>query len=273
MKLLFSLIGLLVSSIVFAQTGTIRGTVIDDATGEGLFGVTAVVKGTTLGTVSDFEGNFELKLEPGTYDLKISFISYETMTISGVNVVTDEVVVFGTLRLKESAQELEEVIVTAEVIRQSESALLTVKRKSANVLDGISAQSFRKIGDANAAAAIKRVSGVSIQEGKYVYVRGLGDRYTKSNLNGLDIPGLDPDRNTLQMDIFPTNLIDNIIVVKSFTADLPADFTGGVVNIETKDFPEERTLNVSGSLGYNPSMHFNRGLPDVQWRLNGLVGV
>jgi hypothetical protein len=90
-----------------------------------------------------------------------------------------------------------------------------------------------------------------------VFVRGLGDRYTKTVLNSMDIPGLDPDRNSLQMDIFPTSVIDNIIVIKSFTADLPADFTGGVVNIETKDFPEEKKAKVSASLGYIPSMHFN----------------
>src|SRR5690606_33248585 len=94
-------------------------------------------------------------------------------------------------------------------------------------------------------------------EGKYVYVRGLGDRYTKSTLNGMDIPGLDPDRNTVQMDMFPTSLLDNIIVVKSFTADLPADFTGGIVDIATKDFPDEKILNISLSTGYHPQMHFN----------------
>lgn len=257
MKFPLLILGLFLNTLVLAQTGTIRGTVIDDATGEGLFGVTAVIKGTTTGTVTDFDGKFDIKLDPGTYDLQISFISYETLTISGVEVVEGEVTLFEALRMKEAVTQLEEIVVSAEVIRQSESALLTIKRKSPNVLDGISSQAFRKIGDGNAAAAIRRVPGVSIQQGKYVYVRGLGDRYTKSNLNGLDIPGLDPDRNTLQMDIFPTNLIDNIVVVKSFTADLPADFTGGVVNIETKDFPDEKTINISGSLGYNPSMHFN----------------
>ena len=130
-----------------------------------------------------------------------------------------------------------------------------MRAKSANVMDGISAQTFKKIGDGNA-AAVKRVPGVSLQGGKYV-VRGLGDRYTKTTLHGMDIPGLDPDRNSLQMDIFPTNIISNIIVRKSFTADLPADFTGGVVNIETKEFPEKPVTNVSAGIGFTPGMHFN----------------
>lgn len=242
---------------VYSQSGIIRGQVIDNATGEDLIGVTVVVKGTTNGAVTDFDGKFEIKLSPGLYDLQISFVSFETITITGVSVKSGEVALLDGIRLKESVEELEAVIVTAEVIRNSESALLTVKRKSANLLDGISAANFRKIGDSDAADAVKRVTGVSVEGGKYVYVRGLGDRYTKTTLNSVDIPGLDPDRNSLQMDIFPTNLIDNMLVLKSSVAEMPADFTGGVVNIETKDFPDEKIFNVSANVGYNPAMHFN----------------
>ena len=120
-------------------------------------------------------------------------------------------------------------------------------------MDAVSAQEFKKAGDGNAASAAKRVSGVSIDGGKYVFVRGLGDRYTKTQLNGMDIPGLDPDRNSIQMDIFPANIIDNIKVLKSFSANLPADFTGGVVDIETKSFPSEPNFSTSFNLSYNPN--------------------
>jgi hypothetical protein len=127
-------------------------------------------------------------------------------------------------------------------------------------MDGISAQNFKRVGDGNAAAAVTRVPGVSIQGGKYVFVRGLGDRYTKTQLMRMDIPGLDPDRNSLQMDIFPTNILQNIVVLKTLTADLPADFSGGLVNIELVDFPTKKTLNISSSLGYTPGMHLVEGL-------------
>ena len=93
---------------------------------------------------------------------------------------------------------------------------------------------------------------VSVQGGKFVYVRGLGDRYSKSILNGVDIPGLDPDRNTIQMDLFPTNLLSNVLVIKSARADLPADFTGGVINIITKDFPTNEELSISIGTSFNP---------------------
>ncbi len=247
----------LLSGSLIAQQGVIRGTVYDDETAEPLPGVTILLEGTTTGTMTDFDGKFSLNVPAGNHQLRVSFISFETLSISDVSVKDGEVVLFDNLRLRSADFQLDEVVVSAEMIRRTEEALLMVKKQSANLIDGISSANFRKIGDSDAAASMKRVPGISVEGGKYIYVRGLGDRYTKATLNGMDIPGLDPDRNTLQMDIFPTNIIDNIIVVKSFTADLPADFTGGVIDISTKDFPEVRTGSISISGGYNPQMHFN----------------
>jgi TonB-dependent receptor len=241
---------------VLAQSGTIRGTIIDE-TGEPLFSANAVIQGSTNGTTSDFDGKFELKVAPGTYVVEFSFIGYQQIRTTGVVVKAGQVTAMGTVKLEPATSELAVVTVTAEAVKSNETALLTLKKKSVNVMDGISSQTFKKIGDGNAAAAVTRVPGVSLQGGKYVFVRGLGDRYTKTQLNGMDVPGLDPDRNALQMDIFPTNIIDNIIVLKSFTADLPADFTGGLVNIETKEFPETPELSVSAGLGYTVGQSFN----------------
>lgn len=245
------------SMSALAQNGFIRGTVYDDATAETLPGVTVLVEGTTVGAITDFDGKFSISLPPGEYALRLSFISYETLNITKLKVNPGQATLLDNLRLKEANIEIEGVVVSAEAIKNTEAAMLTMKRKSANLVDGISAVNLRKIGDSDAAASMKRVPGVSIQGGKYVFVRGLGDRYTKTILNGMDIPGLDPDRNTIQMDIFPTNVIDNIVVIKSFTADLPADFTGGVVNLETKDFPEQKKANISVNLGFTPGVHLN----------------
>jgi hypothetical protein len=241
---------------ILAQNGIIRGAIFDAGNGESLPGVAVYIDGTTVGTTTDLDGKFNLSTAPGLYDLSISYISYETLVIKEVDVEADVVNFLGDIMLKEQTFELAEVTITAQAVRNTETALVTMKKKSANVIDGISAGSFRKIGDSDAAVSMKRVTGVSVEGGKYVYVRGLGDRYTKTILNGVEIPGLDPDRNTLQMDIFPTNIIDNILVHKSFSADLPADFTGGGIDIATKEFPDERTGKLSASVGYNPSMHF-----------------
>ena len=247
----------LISVNAFAQS-SIRGTVIEDATGQPLIGVSVVIDGTTTGASADLDGKFTIKVQPGTYSLTASFISFAKLTISDVVVKEGEVTNLGTLRLKSSAEQLQTVVITAKAVKNTEAALVTMKKKSAQMIDGISAASFKKIGDSDAASAMSRVTGVSVEGGKYVYVRGLGDRYTKTTLNGMDVPGLDPDRNTVQMDIFPTNIIDNIVVSKSFTADLPADFTGGAVDIATKDFPDKKVMEASIGLGYNPNMHFNK---------------
>jgi TonB-dependent receptor len=249
---------LLFASNMKAQKGTIRGSVIDDENGEPLIGAIVIISGTSNGAAADLDGKFSISAEAGVYELQVSYVSYQTLTIKDVTVKTGEVSLLENIRLKQKGNDLIEVIITAEAIRTSEASLLSLKRKSAVMMDGISSAQFKKVGDATAVEAAKRVTGVSIEDGKYVYVRGLGDRYSKTTLNGVDIPGLDPDRNSLQMDIFPTNLIDNMIVSKNFTADLPADFTGGLLNIETKDFPEEKLFNVSAGVAYNPDMHFNK---------------
>ncbi len=257
MKHLVVLILALLSLFSFAQNGKVRGIVIDESTNETLVGVAVIVSGTTSGTSTDLDGAFSLDLEPGTYTLQISYISFQTITMEGVVVKPGEVANFPDIRLKGADFELQEVVVKAEIVKTSELSLMSMKRQSSIMLDGISSSKMQLTGDATAVDAVKRVTGVSIEGGKYVYVRGLGDRYSKTTLNGLDLPGLDPDRNTLQMDIFPSNLIDNMMVSKNFSAELPADFTGGMLNVETKGFPEDKTTNFSISGGYNPSMHFN----------------
>ena len=246
----------LIGTSSFAQ-GTIRGVIYDDGLGETIPFANVYVVETKTGTTSDLDGTFTYDLDAGVYSVEFSYLGYADVLVSEIEIKDGEVTIVD-VRMKEEGEVMDEIVVTAKQIRNTEAAVLTLQRKSANLLDGISSQTFKKIGDSDAGSAIRRVTGVSVQGGKYVFVRGLGDRYTKSILNGMDIPGLDPDRNTLQMDIFPTNLIDNILVVKSFTPDLPGDFTGGVVDIITKDFPEERVSNISLGMTYNPGMHFNK---------------
>lgn len=239
---------------VNGQTGKIAGTIMDGEFNEPMAFANVLIKNTTKGTTSDFDGKYFIDVEAGNYTLVFSYIGYQTIEISDVVVKSnDEVIVDVTL----NTNSLETVVITTTVRKNTESAILDLQKKSITLLDGLSAQSIKSSGASNIASAVKNVPGVSIQGGKYVYVRGLGDRYTKSILNGVDIPGLDPDRNTIQMDIFPTNILDNIIVVKSAAAEYPADFTGGVIDIVTKDFPTKANYTISTGFGYNPEMHFN----------------
>ena len=240
-----------------AQDGIIRGSVFDQSNGEAMILVTVAAEGTTTGTFTDLDGKFNLEIAPGTYNIIFSYVGYESLTVNDITVAAGDVTLLGNISMNPSTVELSEVTVTARMSRNTENTLMTLKMKSASVMDGISAVNFKKMGDSDAASSMKRVTGVSVEGGKYVFVRGLGDRYTKTILNGVDIPGLDPDRNTMQLDIFPTNIIDNIMVYKSFRADMPADFTGGVIDISIKDFPQEKKGSLFIGTAYNPDYHFN----------------
>lgn len=244
-----------VSSI--AQTGTLRGKVMDGDLGEELIGATILIPGTTTGAATDLDGNYSIyNIEPGTYTFVCQFISYDPQTITDVIIKADEVTVLN-FTLSTVSMGLEEVVVTAKAVQRSETAMLTIQKKSANVVDGLSSQQIKRAGDSDAAGALQRVSGINIEGGKYVFVRGLSDRYSKTILNGAEIPGLDPNRNTVQMDIFPTNLIENMVVYKSYTPNLPGDFTGGLIDIVTLDFPESFTTSFSVSAGYNTQASLN----------------
>ncbi|NCC73519.1 MAG: TonB-dependent receptor, partial [Sphingobacteriia bacterium] len=158
--------------IMMAQNGFIRGIVYDDQTTETLPGVTVFVEGTSIGSISDFDGKFSISISPGIYDVSVSFISYETLKITGLKVESGKTIILDNLRLKEARIEIQGVEITAEALRNTEASILAMKMKSANLADGISAAHLRKIGDSDAASSIKRVPGVSLQGGKYVFVRG-----------------------------------------------------------------------------------------------------
>ena len=254
----FLIIILLIASLsILAQNSFIRGKIIDNETGETLIGVTVMVVKINTGTISDFDGNYSLSLNPGVYSIRVSYISYQSQTHTDIEVKEGGVTI-ANFNLDEEITQLNEVVVTAKAVRYTEASLQLMQKKSASMLDGISAKQITCLGDNDAASALKRVTGVSVQDDKYVFVRGLGDRYTKITLNGADIPALDPEKNTVQMDIFPSNIIENIIVRKTFTPDMPGESTGGHIDITTKDFPEKFNMQFSASFGFNPQANLNK---------------
>ena len=238
-------------------SGKIIGYVLEEKTNEPVFAANVYIEGTTNGSSTDFDGKFEITVEKGEYTVVISTIEYSIKKIENVIVSPGKETVLN-INLSTASQKVETVVVKGQRNTRGEVALMSIQKKSSNVIDGVSAESFSKSGDGNVASAIKRVTGVSIEGGKYVYVRGLGDRYTKTILNGMTIPGLNPDKNTVQMDLFPTNLIDNIVVYKTFSPDLPGDFTGGMVDVKTKQIPRSESLNVNIGFGYTSGMNFNK---------------
>ncbi len=259
----FSQLFIVVASLLSAQLaigqekGFLRGNITDGDFGGPMIGATIVLADNPgVGTITDFDGNFSLSLDPGTYTVNISYISYATQSFADIVITEGEVTPLDAT-LKSAIDELDVVEVVAEARRNTENGVLLEMKNASAVQDGLSSQSIKKVGDSDLSGAIKRVTGVTVQGGKYVYVRGLGDRYTKTTLNGLAIPGLDPDVNAVQIDIFPTAILENVNVLKSFTPNEYGDFTGGLVNIVTKKFPEQKETQVSLGLGYVQGQTFN----------------
>lgn len=229
---------------------------MDKQYGEPAINALVEVQGTSIQGLTDFDGNYSLTVPAGTYSVKVSSFGYSDFVATGVVVREGDVtIVDGTL--ESSSEVIGDVVITAQVSRNTEAGIMIQRKNASNVMDGLSSQTFRRVGDNNLSAAIGRVTGVSVQDGKYVYVRGLGDRYTKTTLNGMTIPGLDPDKNSVQIDVFPTKTLENVMIYKTASSNLYGDFTGGLVNVETKSFPEKQVTQLTIGARYFPTMTFN----------------
>ena len=237
------------ASFMFSQ-GTIRGK-ISDENGEALIGVTVYLKTSTSGAVfTDFDGNYSLKVTDSLPKILVaSYISYKTLEQT-IEALKKNEVLIKNLTLSSAASTLNEVVIVAKQEKAKEYYMENLKKNSATSIDYISAEIMKKTGDNNVAAAVARVSGVSTN-GDFITVRGIGDRYVRTTINGARIPTLDPFTNNIRLDLFPASLVDNIIISKTASADLPGDWAGAYISVETKDYPEKLMLNVETQVGYN----------------------
>jgi len=234
-----------------ASTGAVTGVVVEEQRGEPLPGANVRIREASKGTTTDLDGRYRLEeLEPGAYDLVFSFVGFQQKTVTGVEVAPGEMTEIDVALVEETA-EMDEVVVEAVAARNSEAGLLKERAKAAAVSNAISAEEIGRAGAGTAADAMSKVTGASIVEGKYVNVRGLQGRYVDTQLNGSAMPSADPDGNSVALDIFPSNLIDNIVTTKTFTPDRPGTFTGGSIDITTKSFPENSFVNASISTSFN----------------------
>lgn len=251
----FFLFVMLPFTSIFSQ-GTISGTVLDKESSETMISATVLVEGTDVGEITDFDGKYQIKIEAGTYNLIFSYVGYPEMKIEGVEVKDGEVTVIDALlTMDEGGVQIEEIVVQAEAIKTTENAVLVTMLNANRFTDGISQGEMTKQNISSADQAVAKVVGVSVADGSVV-VRGLGDRYSTAQLNGVSIPSANPYKNSVNLDLIPTGLLSNIITSKTFTPDQPGTFTGGNVNIETKSFPETRSFKISLSAGYNTQSSF-----------------
>ncbi len=246
---------LISTGTIWAQTGSIVGKISDkEMNNEPLPFANVLIKGTTVGTTSDFDGLYEIAdLEPGTYTVVFSFIGYETLEVPDIEVVADKVTELNTT-LGASNVSLDEVVVTTTARKDSEKALLLDQKKAIAIKESIGAQTLNKLGVSDAATATTKISGVTSSEGSGdVFVRGLGDRYLTTTMNGLPIPSDDIEKKNIDLGLFPTRIIQNVSISKTYSAETSADQSSGNINVTTRELAggEEYSIGVSAGANSN----------------------
>ena len=245
---------LFITAFSYAQTGSIVGKLTDkEYNNEPLAFANVLLKGTTIGTTSDFDGLYELNnLESGTYTIVVSFVGYETQEIM-VTVVTDKVTEVN-VPMGASAASLDEVVITTTTKRESETALLIEQKKAVVIKESIGAERLSKIGVSDAATATTKIAGVTKSEGSGdIYIRGLGDRYLSTTMNGLPIPSDDVNNKNINLSLFSTNMIENVGISKTYTTSSYADQTSGNVDITSKGY-SKKGASISLNSGYNTNV-------------------
>ena len=249
MKNFLILTNLLFLPLFTFSQASISGKIVDKESKEPLIGASVLIKETLAGSTTDFDGNFIIEnVKSGKYTIVCSYIGYKeistTITISESKNSTFD------FQMDLDTKVLEGIMIVGKADRQSVSALTMLQQKNSSMLSGISNEDFKKSPDRTSSDILKRVSGTSIQDNKFVIIRGLADRYNTSQLNGQALPSTEPDKRAFSFDLFPSNIISNLIIYKTATPDLPGEFAGGIISVNTKEVPEEDyiQLTVGGSI-------------------------
>ncbi|MBD3273996.1 MAG: TonB-dependent receptor plug domain-containing protein, partial [Candidatus Marinimicrobia bacterium] len=208
-------------------------------------------QGTDMGAATNQDGAFTIRNVPeGTYTVVVSYIGYDTKRLNNLQVQANSEITMD-IKMTPSAIQGETVVVEEEASQSSETHLLLDRKESTNMTDGISAEQMSQTGVSDAEDALTRVTGVSVMGDNNVYIRGLGDRYNQTQMNGVPVPSPDPEKKTVPLDMFSTSLLESVTAIKTFTPDLPGVFAGGGVNIQTKAYPDNRVLDFNIGANYN----------------------
>ncbi|RYY35590.1 MAG: TonB-dependent receptor [Sphingobacteriaceae bacterium] len=263
MKKLLSLITAVIVITLFANnlfaqsTGKIAGKVIDQKTNETLIGATVMIQGTTKGVATNVDGDYSITgLAAGKYTLEIKYVGYQAKSISDVVVKANDVTTLNITLAEAATQQLGEVVIKATYRQASTASLYAIQKNNAAISDGISSETIKRSPDRNTADVLKRVSGATVQDNKFVVIRGLSDRYNIALLDGAVLPSTEINTRAFSFDIVPSGLVENLTITKTATPDLPADFSGGAINIITKDIPDQNFITVGIGGGYNTASTF-----------------
>jgi hypothetical protein len=234
-----------------AAVGRVVGRVIDGQTSRPIEQAQVILPATNLQAVTDLDGRYNLGPVPvGVVDLTIRRVGYTAKVVTSVEVSSREVTTLD-IALFPVAVSLEAIEVTAAAERGTTAEMLDVRRTSSAVLDAIGQAEIQALPASDAADVATRMTGVTVNEGRYVYIRGLGDRYSQTSFNGSPLPSPEPERSVVPLDLFPSGFLETVSAQKTYTPDQPAEFSGGTMQIDTKDFPNE----FGGSIGIGTSVN------------------
>lgn len=242
----FFLILLLVLSTMTALAGNIKGTVLDKQTKEPLTGATIQITGTAQGVVADIDGNYTLNVNDGTYTITVRYIGYKDILLNSIKVKAETLLNF---EMESDAQALGEVSVVAKKNLEGERALQMERQKATLAIENLGAKEMNIKGISNVEEGVKKITGISIASAGQLIVRGLGDRYSTTTLNGLPIASPNPDNKLIPLDIFPASTVQNITVSKVYDASAFADYSGAHIDISTKENVGSDFLSISFNAG------------------------
>jgi len=248
---------LILPSTVFGANGSIEGTIFDKKTRETLVGAQIILDGTSIGAVSNFDGHFLIdNIKPGTYNVKVSYISYNPVLFEKVVVAANKRTQLN-VDMDEATISLGDITVTASRRKGSDVSIISAMKSSLVATTGISNQQIQRSQDRDASEVVKRVPGVTVVDDRFVIVRGLGQRYNSVWLNNASAPSSEADSRAFSFDLVPSAMIENMMVYKTPAPELPADFSGGFIKLTTKDVPESNAYSFSIGTSISPGTTFN----------------
>jgi TonB-dependent receptor len=250
-KLITSLLLLFFFQLSFAQNGVVKGKIIDKTTKETIPGAKVTIDQTAFAAMTNFDGVFTFKDVPyGSYKINVKYPQYQNPDNIQFKLYSADTMRI-EIELEKAVKEIGGVTVKGKSNKESTGTLLTLQRKSATVLDGISQEAMKKTPDSKASDVLKRVSGASVQDNKFVVIRGLSDRYNFALINGAPLPSTESDKKAFSFDIFPSNMLDNLMIIKTATPDLPGEFAGGVIQINTSEPKDKNFQSIQIGGAYN----------------------
>lgn len=243
--------------LVAQINGKIAGKIIDQKTSDPLIGASVEIQAIAKGSATNIDGHYLFAdLPPGRYVVNVAYLGYQSKSISDVEVKSGMVTNLDVVLQEATTTALKEVVVTATFRQASMASLYAIQKNSASISDGISSELIKKSPDRTTGDVLKRVSGATVQDNKFVVVRGLSDRYNTASLDGTPLPSTEPNRKAFSFDIVPASLIDNIVISKTATPDIPGDFAGGNIKVLTIDIPNQNFITLGLGYSYNTQSTF-----------------